>query len=533
MRSTLLPLAVAAAATLAPSALADRVLTEDGRILKPIKARAEGDGYRLEFESGVIVTDDASGIASVEIEGDMSDYVPKNDDERKKLEDGYIRYSGKWWSKAAYETQLKKEFKESRERTEELALHSDWLNAWEKETKHFVFRTNTSPELLDYYAELLETYYGLMDKRVGIKPKGEYRKIKMTVNIYKSREEFHELNAAGVGGGVAGYFWSADNTLNFYHDYEEPSSSDWVGLHECTHLLTFLIDQEYQSQIWLNEGIADFYGSADVKVIPKRRGYKIEIVPGKLQTDRVLTVQEAIKEGNDIKLEQLFFIDRRDFHAFQYAHAWSFVYFLNTYDDGTYQKDFVKFFRDLYTVRKGVPYERVPAAGKTGTGKYVSPENIREMLLDQIGVDDVAELEKQWKTFIKEIPVDTPSARLKRGLRAVYQWDFDEALPDLNAAIESGITDPRAYWGRGRAQQWTGNPKKAVTDFRKAVEMEPLNASFRYALSEALAFDVRVSKEGEVKLDEPEALQQAGLACELDPDNEYYREWLEMLQENS
>ncbi|MCA8981547.1 MAG: DUF1570 domain-containing protein [Planctomycetes bacterium] len=518
-----------AALSLAAPANADRVLTEDGRIIKPLKAREEGDGYRLTFEIGEIVTKDKKGIASIEIEGDMSDYVPQNEDEAQKLADGYIRYDGKWWSKPAYEAQLKKEFEESRERTQELAEHSEWHNAWSKETRHFVFRTNTSPELLDYYAELLETYYGMMDKRVGIKPKGEYRKIKMTVNIYKSREEFHELNAAGVGGGVAGYFWSYDNTLNFYHDYEEPAVSDWVGLHECTHLLTFLIDQEYQSQIWLNEGVADFFGSADVKVEKKKGKFDIEIVPGKLQTDRVLTVQQAIKEKNDIKLEDLFFINRRDFHSFQYAHAWSFVYFLNNYDKGKYQKGFTKFFKALYTLEKGVPYERVPAAGKTGTGKSVTPEDIRALLLEKIKVDDVAALEKEWKEFIAAIPVDGPEARLKRGLRAVYQWEFEEALPDLNAAIEAGIQDPRAYWGRGRAKLWSGKGAESVSDFEKAVEMDPLSASFRYALSEGLAFKTIFTQEG--KVGNPDARLQAGLAHELDPENERYREWFEEMAE--
>lgn len=517
------------ALTLAAPAHADRVLTEDGRILKPLKAREEGSGYRLTFEVGEIVTKTKRGIASVEIEGDMSDYVPKNEDEAKKLADGYIRYEGKWWSKPGYETQLKKEFEASRERTEELAKHSDWNNAWTKETRHFVFKTNTSPELLEYYSDLLEAYYGLMDKRVGIKPKGEYRKIKMTVNIYKSREEFHKLNAAGVGGGVAGYFWPHDNTLNFYHDYEEPSTSDWVGLHECTHLLTFLIDQEYQAQIWLNEGVADYFGSADLKVEKTRTGgYDIEIVPGKLQTDRVLTVQQAIKDGKDIKLVDLFFISRRDFQSFQYAHAWSFVYFLNNYDKGKYQKDFTKFFKALYTLEKGVEYERVAAAGKSGTGKSVSPENIRDLLLEKIKVDDLARLETEWKEFIAAVPVDAPEARLKRGLRAVYQWNFEEALPDLNAAIEAGIQDPRAFWGRGRARLWSGNPSESIADFEKAVEIDPLNASFRYALSEGLAMKSGFSRNDEES--NPDALLQAGLALALDPENERYREWYEELE---
>jgi hypothetical protein len=69
----------------------DRVITEDGRILKPTKAREEGEGLKLEFESGVIEMPDRRGVVAVEIEGDMSDYEPQNDDEREKLEKGYVK----------------------------------------------------------------------------------------------------------------------------------------------------------------------------------------------------------------------------------------------------------------------------------------------------------------------------------------------------------------------------------------------------------------------------------------------------------
>ena len=107
-----------------------------------------------------------------------------------------------------------------------------------------------------------------------------------------------------LSGGVAGYFSPSDKSLNFYHDYAEPEISNWVCLHECTHLLTFLIDPQYVSQIWVNEGVADYFGSADITLDPKKG--KISIAPGRLQTDRVLTVQQAIIDGNDVKLEKLF-----------------------------------------------------------------------------------------------------------------------------------------------------------------------------------------------------------------------------------
>ena len=529
MRLTNLPAVLLLAAFVATPAFADRVLTDDGRIITPQKAREEGEGYRLIFEHGEIVLPSKDGIASVEIEGDMSDYVPKNDDEREKLEQGYIRYRGKWLSKPAYSAQLKKEAKQSKKRTDELAAHADFSNPWIKETKHFIVKTNNPPELLDYYCDLLEAYYKLMNKRIGIKPTPTYRRLKMTVNIYKSREEFHrwsnEVNGASIGPGVAGYFWSYDNTLNFYHDYEEPAVSDWVALHECTHLLTFLIDQQYQPQIWVNEAVADFFGSSDIEI--DKRG-KITIKPGKLQTDRVLTVQQAIKDGNDIKLEKLFKITRDNFHAFEYAHAWSFVYFLNNYDKGKYSKGFAKFFKDLYTL-KGVEFEAVPGAGKTGTGKSVTPMNIRKLLLAKIGEKDTAKLEEQWKAFIAEIPVEGPIARLKRGMRAVNKWDFDAALPDLNAAIEAGVEDPRAFWARGRALSLTGNTEDAVKDLEKAVEMDPMNASFRFALSQVLSrAGISLSGKDEGKADA--ARQQAGLAMELDPENSRYQEWYDSFE---
>lgn len=72
-------LALAALAGLAAPHSADRLITEDGRILEVKKARETADGYELVFEHGTIRCG-RDGIKEVEVEGDMSDYVPKNDE---------------------------------------------------------------------------------------------------------------------------------------------------------------------------------------------------------------------------------------------------------------------------------------------------------------------------------------------------------------------------------------------------------------------------------------------------------------------
>ena len=519
---------------------ADRVITDDGRIITPKKVREEGDGYRLTFEDGEILLLTKEGVKSVEIEGDMSDYVPKNDNERKKLEDGYVRYRGKWYSKSAYETKLKKEHEASKEKTDKMAFHSKWENAWTKETKHFAFKTNTSEEWLEYYSDLLEAYYSLMDKKIGIKPTLTYKRKKMKVNIYKSHDEFIEVSndvGAQVGRSTLGYFWAYDDTLNFFHNYEEPEQATWVGLHECTHLLTFLIDQQYEPQIWLNEAVADYFGSAEVTV---GKNGKITIVPGMLQTDRVLTVQKAIEEGKDTKLEDLFKISREKFDGFQYAHAWSFVYFLNNHNKGKLAKNFARFFRELYTRAKGIEYEQVPAANSTGVGFKASPDEIRRHLLARLGIKDAEKLEQDWKTFIKEVPIDGPQALLKRGLRSVRMFDFAKALPDLDAAIEGGIEDARAYAARGAARAFGGSASDGKEDLLKAVSLDPLNAGYRYQLSQLISgrsmggmggSGFRIERSGDEKtISNPEAKTQAALAWELDPENEQYRRWYERFE---
>src|SRR6185295_16411512 len=131
------------------------------------------------------------------------------------------------------------------------------------------------------------------------------------VSIYKSRPEFRELTK--VDPGVAGFFDFVNGELHFYHDYQDPSISQWVALHEGTHLLTFLIEPQARPWIWANEGVADYFGAA---TITRDKKGKLTIDPGQLLIERVLTVQQAITDGTYVPLEKLFFLTQgEDFRA--------------------------------------------------------------------------------------------------------------------------------------------------------------------------------------------------------------------------
>lgn len=529
----------------------DRVITYDNRILECRKAREEGGNYRLEFEHGVI-TLAKDKVKAVEIQGDMSDYVPQNDDERQKLAQGYVKYKGRWMSKPAYEDELAKEAAASKTRADDIALHSEWHSAWTKETKHFVVKSNTSPELLNYYCELLETYYDLMDERFKIKLSPTLGRTKMDVHVYKSRSEFMKF-AKPPGPTTLGYFNRGEKppVLTFFHSYSEPAQTEWVALHECTHLLTYMIEPQYLPQIWLNEAVADYFGSSDISRDAKG---KLHIKPGSMQADRLLTVQNAMKDGNDTKLDKLFDLSREEFDGFQYAHAWAFVYFLNE-SSPKYQKGFNKFFKDLYTLAKGIDYtvERVSADfDKSGTAKQASPSEIRRVVLAALGVKDLAVLEKEWKSWIGAIKLEKPEQLFKRAhttiafgrLFEVEDGKFDrdktkanaeQALDDLDKAIAGGVTDPRAHFDRAEVLEILGRVDEARAALQAALDADPLNGRYHWEMGQKLygqfagfsddesGFSFTAESDGPMKKPSEEAAKHFGLATELAPDNETYR----------
>lgn len=515
--------ALLAAAPLA----ADTLVTRDGRVIEVKKAREEGEGYRLWFEAGEIQVA-KEHVASVEIEGDMSDYQPKDDKEKAFLAQGYVRHKGKWISKPQYESELSKAAEARRKRTKELAERSKFANGWEQESKHFRFKTNTSPELLQHYVSLIEAYYDLMDSRIGIKPSPTLARTKMRVNVFRRQKDMIEEAAdEDIDEGILGYFSPGEQTLNFFHDYKNPERSQVTALHECTHLLTYLIDPDYLPQIWINEAMADYFGSCTVSTV---KG-KLTLVPGRLEEDSILTVQQAIADKKQLSLADLMSKDDEGYDGFYYAHGWAFVYFLQNH--AKYGKPFTKFFKDLYSLDLKEANPEILNTGmddKTGVRRRYPPKVIQEALLKRLGVKDLAALEKEWLASITTTPIEGARARFLRGYDTVFsEGKAEQALADLSAAIDGGYTNAEAYWARSYAQLMTQKHDEALADLRKAIELAPLDAVYRADLGWCLTgFWGADSKEiGGSAEERAEAKAQFGLAAALDPENDELRELYE------
>jgi hypothetical protein len=216
------------------------------------------------------------------------------------------------------------------------------------------------------------------------------------------------------------------------------------------------------------------------------------------------------------------------------------VYFLSN-SRPEYAKAFKRFFKDLYTLAKGVAFELQADGGKYGGTKAVPAAEVRRLLLAKLGVSDVGALEREWIAYTTAIPIDAPEARFRRGLERMYDAaeheELQAALDDLDAALAGGIDDPQAFWARGVLQLiLKGSEDATAADFRAAVERAPLHAGYRANLGQLLAglslrtpfLTVQMSEEEEESLSgSEEALVEAegllGLACELEPENELLR----------
>jgi Tfp pilus assembly protein PilF len=69
---------------------------------------------------------------------------------------------------------------------------------------------------------------------------------------------------------------------------------------------------------------------------------------------------------------------------------------------------------------------------------------------------------------------DLGEAYVNRGAAFIGQKRYAESLPDLNRAIELGVSEPaKAYYNRAIAHEGLDDAKSAYFDYQKAIEMDP------------------------------------------------------------
>lgn len=476
-------LLIACLALFAPASVAadgDRVVLQDGR-------QIEGS---LKSESDEQIVLEINGV-DIPIRRDLvkelypaitADYQPKDDKERKYLEKGFVRFEGQWMSKSRYEKELAKRREAEAEELAQLKHDQQWRNRKKFKTKYFSIESNLPEDILDDWVMLLETYYKYFRDYWGIKISPKVARKEKKVFLYRTRDDFFRANP-DIPRGVLGYFSSHLGELHIFYDKRNPELSQTVLFHEFNHLLTYLIEPDFSYPIWLNEGMAEYYGTADVNE-------KGKFTVGGQQDGRLVTIYKDKAEGRLLGVDELLLTERPAFTAREYAYAWSFCHFLM--ENTEYQKAFRAFFGNLPN-NGDISTTKIPYDYGRDTKDTCDLYDVLEAFEKRIG-ESVEDLEAEW-----------------------LQW-IEQAYDELN---------PRAYYRAAQTELWEPKPDgshivKSVEYFEKAVQLGVDDPECYRQYAEMLrkgGIVERNTRSTPIPVDAPRAFEMIQKAIELDPLN--------------
>jgi hypothetical protein len=485
-------LAVAATAALLTALLAggrpaaaDTVLLKDGRTVEAPKAEKRDDGsWALKFKNGDVIlpADLVKEAWCVGAEG----YLPKNDEEKAKLDKGLVPYEGKWIPKAERDQKAAKKTAEAKKRVEEARAHREWRNRYKEKTTNFEFEYTIPPEIAKNYMALMEAFYAVFTKEFKItKPKE-----RLKVCFYHDYDTF--IQVGGAGYGALAYFRFVEPLeLNFFYDRLRPEETIAIMYHEVQHYLCHLLNPKFNMPHCFGEGLSEYYGGSTWDPVKK------VMTTGGVQEGRLTEVQSDIAKG-DMKKLQAYLNGELGYD--DYTWGWTFVHFMME------TPKYAKKFRQLYAALPNAKdIDRVPSSFGMVT---VDSAGLNKAFKKYMDVDDIAALEKEWHDYVQnKLKITSVVGYEKAAFSAENTGRDIRAKRLFKEAIDKGSKNPVIYLRYGDIIAST-DAAEAERMYRKGLEFDPLRAELWTALGRLVR-----------KKDEEAGKKLIRLAAEIDPDS--------------
>ena len=483
----LLPAALAAAlaALAAPAAEAapfDKVLLKDGRLIEGKLLDSDDPAYiRLQL-SGVEIPIRNELVDKTFVE-DLENYVPKNKQEEEYLAKGWVLFEGRWMARTRRETELRKRKAKEDKAIEQARKEQRWSNAKQESRRRFEVTSNAPQDVMDDYVERLEDYYKNFLDHWNIKLSPSVLKKKQKFFLYRNAEDFQKITESRPG--VLGFFNWVKGELHLFHSTMEPEFTISVLYHEGNHLLTHLIDPNFRYPTWMNEGMAEYYGSAVVD----EDG---DFIVGGLQYGRIATLRTDQAKDDFRRLRDILMLEQADYGGREYAYGWSFVHFLMEHPK--YATPFRKFFGGL-PENKDIEVQNQSGAtviaGKEYSIVIANPDlaSVAAALEKRLG-KSVEELEEEWLEYIAQAygdltaPAYYDAARLSRFNGGGSEESLIQALEYYEKAVGLQSENPNCYREfaeflrhGGTSDVQIANPDlpRAWAMIQKAMELDPIN----------------------------------------------------------
>jgi len=474
-------------------ARADILVFKDGRYLEHASIDKSGELYLIHYKAGDVKIP-AALVRDYYKQGSTGEFVPQTDKEKKKADQGFVPWKGRWVKKGLRDKYFAKEEAARRKRVEQMQERRLWRNHATVKTRQFIFKHTLPDDVFQEYRDLFEAYYAFFTKYWKIKPSPKYGKA--TINIYHSREYFEQVG--GIGGGVVGWYMPLNRDLNFYVDRDNRSFTIDVMFHEGNHMLTHMINEKFRYPWWIGEGMAEYFGASEWDPEAKKMSV------GHLQSGRLAVLHDQFENPEKRLPLHSLLTQGSNLGAIGYSWAWSFCHFLLS------TKKYGKKFKKMYVaLGRGSGIRRV-AIGM-GYTTVQGEENV-EVLKKYLRVKNLDALQQEWYAYI------TGALKMEKGqdldwgnagyIMSLY-GERKKARKYFKRAIDAGSKDAFVLYGYAELKFAQNMPGIALKYATKALEQDPLHARARCLVGQALV----------AKGDKEQGHAAMKLAAELEPDN--------------
>jgi hypothetical protein len=239
-------------------------------------------------------------------------------------------------------------------------------------------------EILEYLVDEFFAYFEPYKDIVQLKPLDPNRKVIFV--LFANKKSYMEHS--GAREEFAGHYSLGSKMLYTFKgdNKDEVQTIFHEGVHQLIDVCGVTYDMPgmaVQGSVypWFNEGIAEFFGSV------KRDGEKY--ILGAPNTMRLFSWQNALKFDKDkeISIDKVINISYPDMQAdwdhkseYVYSGGWSLCYFLLTFEDGKYKRDFMRF------INSSLQCKGRPSDFKAAFSNH-----------------DLAAMNKEWRKYIKKL----------------------------------------------------------------------------------------------------------------------------------
>lgn len=291
-------------------------------------------------------------------------------------------------------------------------------------SRFYAIRSDLDRAVTARYAALLDTMYGEYTRRLG----HLRRRQADVLAVYMFARQQDYLNTLrsrfGIDGtGSGGMFFVSPNGagLAFFTERVPEEQVRHVIQHEGFHQVAWSYFAN-DLPIWVNEGMAEFFGMAEV--------LGSDVVIGQVDAAALQSIQKAIKEGRHLPLATMLNMSNEAWAAnvrggdsrMQYDQAWSMIQFLAYGDDGAYQRNFNEY---LQYLNAGVPSLQAFGRAFGATGQQM-----------------VDAFEAKWKGFVQGLQASsftsamTSASFMAAGVQFLRGKGIMPAtVPELQAAL--------------------------------------------------------------------------------------------------